>query len=104
MLPGLTASDLASRQVPFAGPLEHCMDALTHQSIETNGIRLRVAIQGDGPLVLLCHGFPETSHSWQHQMQALAAAGYRAVPCRSTRCLNPKPVKNGALGLRQPAS
>jgi pimeloyl-ACP methyl ester carboxylesterase len=55
------------------------MDALTHQSIETNDIRLRVAIQGDGPLVLLCHGFPETSHSWQHQMQALAAAGYRAV-------------------------
>ena len=55
------------------------MDAPTHQSIETNGIRLRVAIQGDGPLVLLCHGFPATSHSWQHQMQALAAAGYRAV-------------------------
>ena len=52
---------------------------LTHQSIETNDIRLRVAIQGDGPLVLLCHGFPETSHSWQHEMQALAAAGYRAV-------------------------
>lgn len=55
------------------------MDALTHRNIETNGIRLRVAIQGGGPLVLLCHGFPETSHSWRHQMQALAAAGYRAV-------------------------
>ncbi len=55
------------------------MDALTHQNLETSGIRLRAAIQGDGPLVLLCHGFPETSHSWRHQMQALAAAGYRAV-------------------------
>lgn len=55
------------------------MDALTHRNIETNGIRLRVAIQGGGPLVLLCHGFPETSHSWRHQMQALAAAGYRAA-------------------------
>jgi pimeloyl-ACP methyl ester carboxylesterase len=55
------------------------MHTLTHRSIETNGIRLNVALQGDGPLVLLCHGFPETSHSWRHQMQSLAAAGYRAV-------------------------
>jgi pimeloyl-ACP methyl ester carboxylesterase len=35
--------------------------------------------QGEGPLVLLCHGFPESSHSWRHQLSALAAAGFRAV-------------------------
>src|ERR1700676_2263692 len=47
--------------------------------IETNGIRLNIAEQGDGPLVLLCHGFPESWYSWRHQIDALAAAGFRAV-------------------------
>lgn len=50
-----------------------------HTTIEANGIRIRLAEQGSGPLVLLCHGFPETSHAWRHQLAALAAAGYRAV-------------------------
>lgn len=47
--------------------------------VETNGIRLHVTQQGTGPVVLLLHGFPETSYSWRHQLPALAAAGYRAV-------------------------
>jgi len=47
--------------------------------IETNGIRMEVAEVGSGPLVLLCHGWPESWHSWRHQMKALAAAGYHAV-------------------------
>jgi pimeloyl-ACP methyl ester carboxylesterase len=50
-----------------------------HRSIQTNGIRMHVAEQGDGPLVLLCHGFPESWYSWRHQMAALAEAGYHAV-------------------------
>ena len=33
----------------------------------------------DGPLVLLLHGFPQTKHSYRHQLPVLAAAGYRAV-------------------------
>ncbi|HXM56025.1 MAG TPA: alpha/beta hydrolase [Candidatus Dormibacteraeota bacterium] len=40
---------------------------------------MRVVEEGSGPLVVLCHGFPELSHSWRHQLPALAAAGYRAV-------------------------
>jgi pimeloyl-ACP methyl ester carboxylesterase len=40
---------------------------------------MQVAEAGEGPLVLLCHGFPELAHSWRHQVPALAEAGYRAV-------------------------
>ncbi len=50
-----------------------------HRTIKANGIRMRVAEQGEGPLVLLCHGFPETGDSWRRQLPALAEAGYRAV-------------------------
>jgi pimeloyl-ACP methyl ester carboxylesterase len=50
-----------------------------HSMIETNGIRLHVTEQGDGPVVLLLHGFPETAHAWRFQLGALAAAGFRAV-------------------------
>ncbi len=55
------------------------MTALLHRHIEANGIRMHVAEQGQGPLVLLCHGFPESWYSWRHQLAALAAAGFRAV-------------------------
>ena len=49
------------------------------QTVAVNGIRMQVATQGAGPLVLLCHGFPELWHSWRAQLAALAAAGYRAA-------------------------
>src|SRR5215475_2914323 len=47
--------------------------------IETNGIRLNIVEQGQGPMVLMCHGFPESWYSWRHQIAALAAAGFHAV-------------------------
>lgn len=50
-----------------------------HRFVETNGIRMHIAEAGEGPLVLLCHGFPEAWYSWRHQLDALAAAGYHAV-------------------------
>jgi pimeloyl-ACP methyl ester carboxylesterase len=55
------------------------MSAISHRILESNGIRIHVAEQGEGPLVLLCHGFPEGWYSWRHQLEALAAAGFRAV-------------------------
>ena len=55
------------------------MPEVTHRMIETNGIRLHVAEQGEGPLVILCHGFPECWYSWRHQLGALAKAGFHAV-------------------------
>ncbi|MEY9881703.1 pimeloyl-ACP methyl ester carboxylesterase [Bradyrhizobium sp. USDA 328] len=51
----------------------------TQRTIKANGISLNVAEQGEGPMVLLCHGFPEGWYSWRHQLEALAAAGYHAV-------------------------
>lgn len=50
-----------------------------HRVVETNGIRMRVAECGAGPLVVLCHGFPESWYSWRHQLGALAEAGFHAV-------------------------
>ena len=55
------------------------MSEAVHRDVETNGIRLHVVEQGTGPVVLLCHGFPESWYSWRHQLPALAAAGFRAV-------------------------
>jgi pimeloyl-ACP methyl ester carboxylesterase len=59
--------------------VDSAMPEVTHRMIETNGIRLHVAEQGDGPLVILCHGFPECWYSWRHQLPGLANAGFRAV-------------------------
>jgi hypothetical protein len=53
--------------------------ALKESDIATNGITLHVTEQGDGPAVLLCHGFPDTSYTWHRQMKAVASAGYRAI-------------------------
>lgn len=44
-----------------------------------NGIELNVVDEGEGPLVVLCHGFPELAFSWRRQVPALAAAGYRVL-------------------------
>lgn len=55
------------------------MTEVIHRMITTNGIRMHVAEQGSGPLVLLCHGFPESWYSWRHQLRALAEAGFHAV-------------------------
>ena len=49
-----------------------------HRFVAANGARFHVAEQGQGPLVLLLHGFPQFWWAWRHQMGALAEAGYRA--------------------------
>ena len=56
------------------------MTATKHSVVETNGIRMHIAEEGEGPLVLLCHGFPEVLvPARRHQLHALANAGFRAV-------------------------
>ncbi|HTN81556.1 MAG TPA: alpha/beta hydrolase [Acidimicrobiales bacterium] len=57
------------------------MAEVTHRFVDTNGIRMHVAEAGPehGPIVVLCHGFPESWYSWRHQLHALGDAGYHVV-------------------------
>ena len=57
------------------------MTDITHRTIQTNNVNLHIAEAGssDAPLVVLCHGFPESWYSWRHQIPALAEAGFHVV-------------------------
>ncbi|HEY4453718.1 MAG TPA: alpha/beta hydrolase [Pseudonocardiaceae bacterium] len=55
------------------------MSVIRARAVRANGIGLHVREAGDGPVVLLLHGFPESSYSWRHQLPALADAGFHAV-------------------------
>src|SRR6188508_288615 len=50
-----------------------------HRMLDCGGTRIHAVEQGQGPLVVLVHGFPESWYSWRHQIPALAAAGYRVI-------------------------
>jgi pimeloyl-ACP methyl ester carboxylesterase len=52
-------------------------DQFTLQMIETNGITLRAAVEGEGPLLIMVHGWPELWYSWRHQIKPIAQAGYK---------------------------
>jgi pimeloyl-ACP methyl ester carboxylesterase len=52
---------------------------MRERQMELNGIELHVVEEGAGPLVVLCHGFPELAFSWRHQIPVLAHEGYRVV-------------------------
>ncbi|KAL3749579.1 hypothetical protein ACJRO7_010677 [Eucalyptus globulus] len=55
------------------------METIKHRTVKVNGVNLHVAESGEGPLVLLIHGFPELWYTWRHQILGLAALGFRAV-------------------------
>lgn len=55
------------------------MHSFKSSFVETNGIRLHLLEAGEGPLIVLLHGFPELGFSWRHQIAELANAGYRVV-------------------------
>ena len=55
------------------------MEGVRHRQVELGEVELHVAEMGEGPQVLLLHGFPELWYSWRHQMTGLAEAGYRAI-------------------------
>lgn len=60
-------------------PMPNSTEQPALRFIESNGIRMRIAEMGKGPLVILVHGWPESWYSWRHQMPAIAAAGYHVV-------------------------
>jgi len=64
---------------PAVSAEETLLPGVRLSTIESNGIRMRVAEMGEGPVVLLAHGWPESWYSWRHQLAALAEAGYRAI-------------------------
>ena len=55
------------------------MSDVMHRRVRSNGINVHIAEAGQGPLVVLLHGFPELWYSWRHQLPALAEAGYHAL-------------------------
>ena len=62
--------------------------AFDHRFADVNGIRLHYVDEGEGPLVILLHGFPYLWYLWRHQIKVLADAGYRVVaPDPASRAL-----------------
>lgn len=55
------------------------IDDRSHGHLEANGISIHYVEVGEGPLVVFCHGWPESWYSWRHQLPAVAEAGFRAV-------------------------
>eukprot|EP00252_Welwitschia_mirabilis_P011460 TRINITY_DN25715_c0_g1_i1.p1 TRINITY_DN25715_c0_g1~~TRINITY_DN25715_c0_g1_i1.p1 ORF type:complete len:323 (+),score=50.39 TRINITY_DN25715_c0_g1_i1:141-1109(+) len=55
------------------------LEGVRHRTVQTNGIKMHIAEQGEGPVVLLLHGFPDLWYSWRHQIPTLASAGYHVV-------------------------
>ncbi|MGI9585131.1 MAG: alpha/beta fold hydrolase, partial [Acidimicrobiia bacterium] len=71
------------------------------RALETNGVTLAVDDRGDGPAVVLLHGFPELAYSWRHQIQPLADAGYRVISFDQRGYgASSHPVHVDAYGLR----
>jgi pimeloyl-ACP methyl ester carboxylesterase len=72
---------------PYRGPVVPRTKSLkrggkampSSRTISANGIEIFLLEQGEGPLVVLCHGWPELSYSWRHQISAIANAGFHVV-------------------------
>lgn len=62
-----------------SGPPAPVIPGATVRTVSVNGVALQVTEAGQGPTVVLAHGFPELARSWRHQIPALAAAGYHVV-------------------------
>lgn len=75
------------------------------EMIETNGVTLNTVVEGDGPLVVLLHGWPQCWYLWRHQIDPLVAAGYRvAVPDQRGFGASSKPQAVEAYNIRDLAA
>jgi pimeloyl-ACP methyl ester carboxylesterase len=73
--------------------------ALKHRQVRTNGVRLHCVVDGDGPLVVLLHGFPEFWYSWRHQIPALATRFRVVAPDLRGYNESEKPAGVGAYAM-----
>jgi epoxide hydrolase A/B len=68
---------LVCTEVELADEIEQNPAGIRTSKIPTNGLRLHAALQGEGDLVILIHGFPQCWYVWRHQIPLLAEAGYQ---------------------------
>jgi pimeloyl-ACP methyl ester carboxylesterase len=64
---------------PHLGYVRRVTSPLALQTVEANGLRFAYFSEGEGPLALLFHGFPDTPHTWDYVRPLIAAKGYRVV-------------------------
>jgi epoxide hydrolase 4 len=77
-------------------------DQVEHHHADSNGVKIHYATLGEGPLVVMIHGFPDFWYTWRHQMRALADQKYRvaAVDLRGYDLSDkPKGVESYAIPL-----
>ncbi len=56
----------------LAPPSDDLLDRVTHHTVENDGVQLHYVTLGEGPLVVMLHGFPDYWYTWRYQMKALA--------------------------------
>lgn len=81
---------------------EDVWDRVEHRYADSSGVRIHYATLGEGPLVVMIHGFPDFWYTWRKQMDALASSGYRvaAVDLRGyNESDKPKGVENYLMPL-----
>src|SRR5262249_60832083 len=93
-----------ARLTPVRPPAMRRAMAIEHRMIQTNGIRLHCAVDGNGPLVVLLHGIPESWRSWRHQLGALAPRFRVVAPDLRGMGESDKPEDVGAYDLAQAAA
>src|SRR4029453_9493084 len=79
------------------------MRVVTEQTLRVNGLDFNLAEAGDGPPVLLLHGFPDSWRLWRHQISALAHAGHRVIGPDLPACgdsASPPPAATRGSGTR----
>jgi len=87
--------------MPAAGQVDESRFEHRYAQVEP-GVRLHFVTLGEGPLVVLLHGFPEFWYAWRRQIAALAAAGYRVVaPDQRGYNLSDKPKEVAAYGVKR---
>jgi pimeloyl-ACP methyl ester carboxylesterase len=75
------------------------------QRIQTNGISLNAVVEGEGPLVVMLHGFPQSSFLWRHQIDAVIDAGFKvAVPDQRGYGESDAPAELAAYNMRELAN